>query len=41
VWVEGRWRGGGNGNGQVRDHRNNGGWSPPPQQGPTVRDHRR
>lgn len=43
VWVEGRWRaGGGNGNGpNVRDHRNNGGGAPPPQQGPTVRDHRR
>lgn len=40
VWVEGKWRGGGN-TPAVRDHRNNGRPSPPPQQGPTVRDHRR
>lgn len=41
VWVEGKWRTGGS-TPAVRDHRNNSRPAPPPpQQGPTVRDHRR
>jgi hypothetical protein len=42
VWVEGRWRAGGNvrSTPAVRDHRDNRP-SPPPAQGPRVRDHRR
>ncbi len=51
VWVEGNWRSGnrvqpvrtnnGNGNGNVRDHRDNRPSEPPPPPPATVRDHRR
>jgi hypothetical protein len=42
VWIEGQWRAGGNvrSTPAVRDHRDNRP-SPPPAQGPRVRDHRR